>query len=122
MSLYKLSLAGNNLINPGQETLVRDARMWTGKQQPFFTVYLPPGQELLSCELVSIPAAATDIYTKSTISTQITCGGPRRYSGRLIYSTVSLWERLPGTEAVFLDVIGTKVFRVFLFAIHSHLY
>ena len=26
------------------------------------------------------------------------------------------------TEAEFLDVIGTKVFRVFLLAIHSHLY
>jgi hypothetical protein len=25
-------------------------------------------------------------------------------------------------EAEFLDVIGTKVFRVFLLAIHSHLY
>jgi hypothetical protein len=29
---------------------------------------------------------------------------------------------LPGTEAEFLDVIGTKVLRVFLLAIHSHLY
>jgi hypothetical protein len=29
---------------------------------------------------------------------------------------------LSGTEAEFWDVIGTKVFRVFLFAIHSHLY
>ncbi len=25
-------------------------------------------------------------------------------------------------EAEFLDVVGTKVFRVFLLAIHSHLY
>jgi hypothetical protein len=28
----------------------------------------------------------------------------------------------PYTEAEFLDVIGTKVFRVFLLAFHSHLY
>ena len=28
----------------------------------------------------------------------------------------------PGSEAEFLDVIGTKVLRVFLLAIHSHLY
>jgi hypothetical protein len=28
----------------------------------------------------------------------------------------------PGTETVFLDVIGTKILRVFLLAIHSHLY
>jgi hypothetical protein len=29
---------------------------------------------------------------------------------------------LPCTEAEFLDIIGTKVLRVFLLAIHSHLY
>ncbi len=31
-------------------------------------------------------------------------------------------EKKGCTEAEFLDVIGTKVVRVFLLAIHSHLY
>ncbi len=31
-------------------------------------------------------------------------------------------SQLEGTEAEFLDVIGSKVLRVFLLAIHSHLY
>jgi hypothetical protein len=40
---------------------------------------------------------------------------------------LAIWDNPPQiqhpfTEAEFFDVIGTKVFRVFLLAIHSHLY
>ncbi len=36
------------------------------------------------------------------------------------YKHVCMEEAYASTEAEFLDVIGTKVFTIFLLAIHSH--
>jgi hypothetical protein len=39
-----------------------------------------------------------------------------------IFCIIFIELRISYTEAEFLDVIGTKVLKVFLLAIHSHLY
>jgi hypothetical protein len=45
-----------------------------------------------------------------------------RVSYRIIGCIVIAFFILRGDEAEFLDVIGTKVLKVFLLAFHSHLY
>ncbi len=46
--------------------------------------------------------------------------GDGEKGGGDIYNTI--YEEAVSPEAEFLDVIGTKFLRVFLLAIHSHLY
>ncbi len=41
--------------------------------------------------------------------------------GGYLGGCLCLWWESAGTEVEFLDVIGTKVIRVFLLAIHRHL-
>jgi hypothetical protein len=50
----------------------------------------------------------------------VTYGGGQSLNPSLVFTLYSKEEN--GTEAEFLDVIGTKVLRVFLLAIHSHLF
>jgi hypothetical protein len=65
------------------------------------------------------------IYTKISLSqsSSIFYTKPRRNSwgGKYLYSytIIKMFDHEPETE--FLDVIGTNVLRVFLFAIHSHI-
>jgi hypothetical protein len=46
----------------------------------------------------------------------------RRVLRGVYYCVQTLLVRVKVSEAVFLDVIGTEVLRVFLLDIHSHLY